>query len=142
MCIYVFNYIYTLQEGPPQGQCKILLDSTSICCFEEVCNTAGNSRFFVLKGLGEVACIVMSFECSLNQFRVPWAQFGYLWGRLWRLWGTFSANFASFGSTCWDSVRSFFMDWITRSSRGATRCHFSQNEVSRGGLKGVIFIHF
>ena len=34
------------------------------------------------------------------------------------------------------------MDWMTRSSRGATRCHFSQNEEPKGCLKGVIFKHF
>ena len=38
----------------------------------------------------------------------------------------------------WDSMGNFFMDWITRISRGWTRCHFSQDEVSRGGLKGMI----
>ena len=57
----------------------------------------GKLPIFVSKGLGEVACILMSLGYNLIQFRFPWAHFSYLWDRLWHLWGTFLLTSLHFG---------------------------------------------
>ena len=51
-CIHIYIYIY-IRGRPPQEHCRVFW----YFCFGGICNTRGNSRFVVPKGLGEVACI-------------------------------------------------------------------------------------